>query len=81
VAVQSKLEVQHKDSMLTSGYAVHNGVCIKTDFHISNIFYVIFLDERCCKKEMRHRPRCAPELRWAMDVIYDFYYIHGPMEY
>jgi len=20
-------------------------------------------------------------LHWAMDVIYDFYYIHGPMEY
>jgi len=20
-------------------------------------------------------------LHWAMDVIYDFYYIHGPMQY
>jgi len=22
-----------------------------------------------------------PVLYWALDVIYDFYYIHGPMEY
>ena len=34
MAVQSKLVVQHKDFMITSGYALQCGVCIQTDFHI-----------------------------------------------